>query len=252
MRRLLLSLCAVSCLLFWSAGAAAQEHSMWYVLQEEHVNPGMTEEYESATKAWIAAMDAAQSPLYFFAMKDQNGTYTYVVMINNFAEIDTLMGHWGQATRLMEPTAAANRRKAVQWSRYTIWLGMPQLSYNPATPALSMDDAKYFESADIKVRPDKEGEFLAAVGKLKGIYAKHGIDRGWEIYRGIVGVQGPVYAVVWSGKDPADVWNWYKGLKPEFGADIMPVMNEIADLMESEVEGRGWAKPELSRFPKGN
>lgn len=250
--------CAVVLTILCAIPAAAQDgqmggmHQMWYVLQEEHVSPGMVKQYEAATKAWIAAIDKAGLPLYFFAMKDMNGTYTYIVMINKFAEIDTIGGYWAQATKLLDEKTAAERRDSIQWSRYTIWLGMPQFSYSPAKPELTMESAMYMEYADIRVRAKDEHAFIGAVMKIKAVYEKHGINRGWEIYRGIVGMQGPAYTVVWAGKDPGDVWGWFMSLKPEFNAELMPVMQELAGLMEGEVQGRAWMKPELSRMPKGN
>ena len=223
---------------------------MFTVTIQENVKPGMMTEYLESTKKWIEMIKSENIGLNFFAFRDMESNVHYGVPISSMAEIDDKSKLWSKAVDLLRKSDWGKKRQAaINWSRYDMWVWSPQLSYQPANPEINPQEMLHSGWANVRVSHTNEGKFNELMAKVKATYEKRGVGRGYSVYRNIIGQNGPLYVIVWGAKDPADMFKYETETWQKLGAEMKPLMDELMDLAEEAVEGRGWIMPELSLMP---
>lgn len=232
----------------------AQEGPMppYTAMHVENVKPGMIDEYVEGTKKWIEAIKKEGIGLFFFCFRDKEGNYHYGVPYSKWADVDELQEKWGKAAAILRNTDWGRKRQAaINWSRYESWFHAAHLSYMPKEPSENPMELMYSGWANVRVSHTNESKFNELMLQLKGVYEEYGITRGYNVYRNILGVNGPFYVIVWSAKDPADMYKWQQESWAKLGEATKPIFDQLMDIAEEMQEGNGWVMPELSLMPEG-
>jgi hypothetical protein len=249
--RLIIALLAISIFSTFALAQETAEAPLFVSLNEEKVHPGLMADYLEGTKLWIAEIEKAEIPLNFFAFRDGENGFHYGVTLKSLGEMDGLSLHWKKAVKILRSTDWGRKRQAaIASSRYTIWMSGPELSYTPENPDITDSEMQYMESIDIKVSHANEYAFYVAMIKLKALHKAKGIQRGYDVYRNIIGEEGPLYTVVVGGKDPAEYFQNEMKIYKLLGEEGMEFYSNLMKLVDSYTHDSAWMQSELSYFSK--
>jgi hypothetical protein len=212
---------------------------------EEQVKPDSLEDYFESTKKWIDTMKALHSDLSFSAFGNDDGYTDYNQQIAGLADAGLALETWRKAAEILHATEWGKKRlAAVKWSRYSIWELVPDISYEPKHP--NPKQLTYFVWKSVHIRPEMEETFIATAIKIRELVEKTDIDRGCNVFRNVIGYEGPSYTFIFSGKDPDEFHSWRQQVLNKLSQQLDPLLHQLDSSIEENKEFQAWSKPELS------
>ena len=182
--------------------------------------------------------------------------YLYVMPLANHAAIDDFGKNWAPLNQKF-----GEEKMNALWKKfdecydvhknYLITLD-EDLSYYPSGDIMADDGGNARKWTYIYAHPDK-GEGLTAVAKKwKELYQKHGIERGYRVYRGGLGTDIGTLIIVDYGKDLADIAMQEKKNQEKIGAEGQALWMETTAVVRQYEEKYGEMRPDLSVEPGEN
>jgi hypothetical protein len=225
---------------------AARPPVLVFVL-EEQVRPGCMKDYIDCTKTWIELMRDVDPKMAFSAFGDAESFVEFNERIGGFEDIGRTLGVWAKFTDMLPGTEWGRKRlAAVSRSRYSVWQRSAELSFEPATPHPDPRTLTYFEWGIVRLRPDMEGEFFEAGIRIRELFQESGINRGYSVFRNVIGYEGPTYSVIFAGRDPAEFDSWRKKSMKELSPRLPSLLRQLAPSIVDTQEIQAWSRPELS------
>jgi hypothetical protein len=214
---------------------------------EEKIKPGRMQEYIEYSRKWFDIIKDLNMGLSFSAFGDQNGYLDYNQRINGPDDIGVKIEAWTKARELLFNTPWGKKRlKVVEWYKYSVWQRLPELSYDPAQANPNPNQLTYFMWKNIRVNALHENSFMQTGARIRMLFEKNDIERGYSVFRNFIGYESPIYSVIFAGKDPGEFCEWQQHTWSKLAAELQPLLDQLADSIGETIEFRAWAMPELS------
>jgi len=127
---------------------------------------------------------------------------------------------------------------------------IPQLSYIPEKPSLTVEESSFVLWEYFYVQPTKEREFAEVLKHWQTLYKNINFPNGWELYGGSLGTEQPVFIALFWAKSAADYYSqWGKSMEllGEEGQEL--AKKSMLPLRKFE-QKTGRFRPDLSYIPK--
>ena len=220
---------------------------MFLFTLEEKVRPGCMEEYKDTTKKWINLIRELKVGIRFSAFDGGDGYMDFNQRISGISDLGPKLAAWGMVQEALLATEWGKKRlNTIEWSRYSVWERSAELSYKPLDPNPDPKQLMYFIWKDVRVRAEKEKEFLEIGREIRDFFDERKVERGYNVFRNLIGHEGPLYTVIFAGKDADDADAFLKEAGRRFALDLLPHFPRIMPLVEKTSDFRGWEMPELS------
>lgn len=190
------------------AALAQGDSPDYFVVTEDTVKMDKWNEYEQL--AALRARLAAESGFALPAYASQTGNeYQYVFPVEGLDGIQEVMNAAGEAAS-KNPEAwqalYANMEKCLEASALELVMHLPELSYVPDNPRISMEEAGVRQMITMCPEPARDREFVSILREYKELCGEKGIATGYGVYRAITGDEQPAYIVGVFAKDRADLY----------------------------------------------
>lgn len=191
--------------------ALAQDQKPQYlVLHQEIAKPSMVQQYEAASKEFVALVTKHKALMPHFSVECIQGpdfTYTFVAPLKSMADMDAINAEFGA---LAQAAGAAwldlNKRSgaATEYFKESVMALAPELSYVPAQPRLKPEEMAYRHVDLYYVRPGSEPEADALSAEFVKLFKAKNVSSGYSVYKSMLGPEMPLYAVAVGARDAAD------------------------------------------------
>lgn len=181
-----------------------------FVIHQEIVAPSKVAAFEAASKEFIAMIQqnrALMPDFSYDAIMGEDFTYTFIAPIKSMAGMDAV----GQQFGAMAQAGGAKwvdlmARSADTIEYYSEWVASlaPEVSYYPAKPRLTREEAKYNNYDFYYLKAGKEAEAMAIAADYKALFTSKGIPNGYQIFMALTGAELPLLVVQAGAKSPAD------------------------------------------------
>lgn len=214
---------------------------------EEKVLPGRMQEYAGYTKEMIGLIRGLDPGIAFSAFGSDEGYMDYNQRVENPCDFGPMLERWGKIQEASLATEWGPKRLgALEWSRYSLWEHLAELSYTPRHPNPDPHELAYYLWKNVLVNASKEREFAETGRQVRAFLEQKEIGRGYRVFRNRIGYEAPLYSVVFAGKDPVDAAKFLMDTAGALGLSLMPFFYQIMAMVERTTDFQGWAMPELS------
>ena len=258
-QRLVLGLAMGLCAIGAAAGPSEQEapKPKLYCIFQEHVKPGMAEQYEAATRDLIGMLQSYQidpEKVNFETVFGPEVGYVFVIPVENFAGMDTVHENWMEARKTVGEESwmatIAKAEAAVEHQECLFVSHRPDLSYQPEKPRLNPAEVKYIHYGFHYVIPG-EGQKLEQVAKdYVALCKKLNVNTSWSVYEVVTGDDLPLYVVTHVGKSPADWYTHHEWVNEKLGEAGQELAARAQRLVRKYEEKFAVPRPDLS-YPAG-
>lgn len=251
MKTFKITLFAAFLMLLLPAKSLAQDQLFW--VHDDHVKPGMSEEYAKLTKELVAACNTHNIPnLIWFTIRMDNGTYRWVAPIANMAELDSnpfapLAEKMGK-----EKLAALWEKMDKCYDRHNSFLvkNVKELNYMPEDSPAKKPGMDYQKYHFMYVTPSNSDAVAEKIKVLTGLYAKSKAPEHVRIYHSGLGCTEEFYVAVISAKDEADYIKTSDATEKILGDEGKKAMDDLFKIVSRYETVSGYSKPNLSYAPK--
>lgn len=256
MTKLALTLSLATLTLGMPHAAIAQDQGppQLYYLVQEFVKPPMTQQYETAGKAFLkdlAATAKAKETIQFTTVSGPEVGYIYVVPVDGWAGLSQAFQDWEAASQAMGQEKwmqhMAHSSATVDHSATSIMMARDDLSYLPQSVALT-PDRPYRHYTWWYVVPGKETDIEAVAKEYIALYRSKNIQTGWRVYQEIVGPDLPMYLVVSTAADEASFHAEEKRIREMTGAEGQRLEQKAMQFARRLEINDSWIRLDLS-FP---
>jgi hypothetical protein len=241
------------------AAAPAQEDEgpQMFFVHQEVVKPSMIGEYEAAAAEWTKMMsgsDAAKGKIAYYAYSGPQIGYVYVLPIGGFSDFSDIGDAFDAvAEEVGAPWKAAGDRSNTAADHFEsgFYVHRPDLSYEPANPRLSEEEAQMVHWDFWYALPDKTDDLEAVAKEFVELYTSKGLDTGWNVYQAITGGDLPLYVVSVLARNEADFHANEARLSELAGAEAEKLGMKALKAARRVEPFIGWFRPDLSYPQEG-
>jgi hypothetical protein len=236
--------------------AQAQDQTpemLWFTVFTDHVKPHAAMKYEANIRAIVDAMTAAGvQDVKFVAISGPEMGYAYAMPGYGPNEYDAMNTNWMAGMEKVGPQKFMDLMKSAMASVESQDMGYlalrPDLSFKPEM--VGFDPAKPMRHYTLLyVVPGQEMAFEAVGAKYQALYTKHGIERGWRLYKYMSGADLPAYLVVESAADEHDHHKMNAEIDEVLGEEGQALFAEVGATLRRVETRTGWVRPDLSYPP---
>jgi hypothetical protein len=242
-----------SFLLFQIPVSNAQDNAnqVLYLIHEDIVNVGKSEEYHKAGKD-LAELVAGTNftDMAFSAFQLDDYTFMYASPIENMARLDE--PPWN---KISEKAGKENFESVMaafdgtyDTHRDFIAVFHPDLSYKPEQ--VQEEGHNYRSWMYFYYNQINQQEVMDLVKEWKQLYEDHQIDRGYSVFTNGFGHEGPVLVVHSWATSPADYAMMVEKRNEKFGDKGRELWERTEKLAYRIDNKTGWFLPELSYVPQ--
>ena len=227
-----------------------------FIVNSDHVKPGMAQQYEQAMKnvvAFFKANNVTAPSFYFTTFQGTEFDYVYVTSFGDFADLDKSRSDYNDlgkqvgAEKLDQITNSANPyiESSETWElRYR-----PDLSYKAETGAPNPSENRYRMVEYYYVMADKDNEAESVAKDWLALFKSKKIADSYEILQGGIGPATPLWVVVRIAKDEGDLAAKLKQQDEAFG-DAGKQLEARTFAITRKFSQHGlWTRPDLSYVP---
>jgi hypothetical protein len=214
---------------------------------EEKVRSGCIEEYTEHTKKLIELIRELDPGICFSAFGSDEGQMNYNQRINNPCDIGLKLEAWGKVQEtLLETEWGRKRLSTIEWSRYSVWERSAELSYDPLLPDPDPNQLTYYLWKNLRVRAEKEMEFIETGCQVRAFLEKENFRRGYSVFRNRIGYEGPLYTVIFAGRDRDEANGFLKETGRTLGLALLPFLPPNMGSVDQMTDFEGRAVSGLS------
>lgn len=228
------------------------------LIYQDKVKPAKVAEYEQGTKEMIALFKEKNvtSPYFnFTTIAGEEFTYSYVLPIKNFADLDQMQKTWMEFEQNIDnkekwQAMMESGSKNIKSVHQFVVASMPDLSYKPVSPALKEEDKTFYHYDFFYVNTGKEKEFAEVAKEWSELYEKNKIPYGWNLYRVVIGQEQPLYVVSFGSKDKLDYVTTLNKIEDVIGKEkIQSLLAKTFSLVRKFEHKNATVRPDLSYSP---
>jgi hypothetical protein len=234
-----------------NAQETEKQYQMFWVA-DELVKPSMKAEYYEAGKLWIDLLKKHEFPYSFDTYWTGDNHVYWVVPIDNYADIDKLMGAADQL-RVKSPGDFQTMEDAFKGTYVSSRLCVYALDYKMSMISEDKEgeseeenfvrfDIYYFEpgtEAELNKIWDELGELMKD---------KEDIQR-WYFYRGMMGTDNPVLLGAASAKDRMTYFEENAKMWKALGEEAGKIRQKMMKFVRKQEQKNAWYQKELSYTP---
>jgi len=252
MKKLNFLLCLVLLTGFSSITAQSLDKSNYIVIRNDVVKPSMTAQYEGALSDLSAFLEEnkVKNANYLTQLED-NYHYSHVTFLDNLNDIEGGLGEYinGKKKSAAFSLIWESLNETIESYYFYVVKYMPELSYVP-------DGQNWLENNQYRrwnyyyFTPGTEEKAEQIIAAWKSLYEKKGVKNGFRIFKGVVGLERPVYVFTTWAADPLTYQqNLQENMKQldEEGVQLWMAMMALVSKVET-VEG--WYLPQYSYQPE--
>lgn len=236
-------------------GAFAQlsdEGWKYMMVREDVVKPSMTIYYEASLSdlASFLSDNKVQGVNYITQLQD-NYHYTHITSLSNLNEIDGGLGAFikGDKKSAEFDLIWDDLNETIESYSYYVVKFEPDLSYVP-DGKVWLEEAPYRRWNYFYFQPGTEKEAEQLLKAWKNLYEDKGLEHGYRVFTGVIGIEQPVVVFTTWAESPLDyqenLQDNIKLLENE-GSILWMAMMEMVRKVET-VEG--WYLPQYSFLPE--
>jgi hypothetical protein len=238
--------------------AAAQETAQpkLFVLHQEQARPGMTKQYEEATKEYLSLVRQHHEKLpalQFVVMAREDFRYSYLTPLENYGSLDKVQAGYGAMISAVSQAKwdelMARQGAATELIGQLIMLEYPGFSYVPAKPRLKADEERYVRMDYHYVLPGREPDAMAVAQATVELYRKKGVADGFRLFVVQVGPEMPLLIVMSSARDAADFEEREKVNEELLGAEGKDLAQRAFAVLRRFETYSATVRPDLSIEP---
>jgi hypothetical protein len=229
-----------------------QSQSM-FMVHEDEVNLDMVLQYEETARTFQQYLTEHNFGMALSAGMTNDMRYFYTTPIEKYGDLDNMGEHWGALTE-----AVGEEQMNALWAKfdacydahrnYVLYLD-EELSYYPSGDIMA-DDGNARKWTYLYAHPDKVNDLREVSKKWKALYEKHGIEDGYRVYTGGLGIDFGMMLIVSYGKDLADIIAREKATQEKTAAEGQQLwMESIPTIRKVDVK-YGQMRPDLSYYPE--
>ncbi|RPH37883.1 hypothetical protein EHM92_01530 [bacterium] len=205
------------------------------------------EEYTEYTKKLIDLIRELNVGIAFSAFGSESGCMDYNQRITGPCDFGPKLEAWDTVhAALLKIEWGKKRLNSVEWSRYSVWERSGELSYEPAHPEPDQSRPTYFVWKNLRLRAEKEKDFIETGRQVRAFLEKKNIERGYNVFRNLIGYEGPLYTVIFPGRDPVESQAWLQQTGRNLAFGLLPFLPQLMASVEQTADFEGRAMPELS------
>ena len=240
----------------WSGLATAEDAPPsvhFHVIFEEHPKPWMLDAYEASAREFAAMVGAHREEMPHFVFTTLQGedlTIYYVAEVDDYAGIDQInreynhlaaaMGGESFYRKMNESIAAASSLKT-----WVVSEGVDS-GYQPANLRLKPEEEKFYAFEYFYLLTGHDAEVAQLVRDWADLYRRKGIADGFRVFRGVMGIDGPVLIVSVGARDAVDYETQQAKIRATLGADAEPLIKRTWAVTDRYEIKRAVARPDLS------
>ncbi len=250
---LIVGFVVILCALTTLAQTEEQKDQLLFV-NEFTVKPSMVKEFEACSKEFVALCNQHKHPYSHMAYSINDFHYIVVFPLENYADITS----WDKATNELGKKAEKEQWQAL-WKRMEnsyeyyhssmVYL-IPELSYTPENPRLKSGEGNFIFWDIYYLHPGKEKEFKDILKKWISLCKSKNITERFNILRGDIGTDNPVYAFTGRAKDAADFYTQNAKMWELLGEEGGELYRKMLPFIRKNEVKQGWLRSDLSYAPK--
>lgn len=250
MRRMTINALLLAAVVLASSPAVAQESGGFVRVVTTHIQLGQQKHLESLLpKLWAAfAKAGVATPSFVSAGVSDPSAYTFVMPMSSLADLAAQEEQLGKAFGT-DPALTGEVFGITTSIDDEIWAARPDLSYAPASPRLPMTEQRFVRLALLYAVPGQTPALEAELAARNEIRKKHGIPTAANVVQLIVGLDGPVYAILISAKDEADFYTQNAKDVAKMGAEWQASLDKTGPMLRRVEFTTFNERPELNYMP---
>ena len=227
----------------------------FFVLHQEVAKPSMLKQYEDTTKELTAAVHRHHelSPAFSFtAISGDDNLYTYVTPIQSMTDLESINNGFGALAQAEGAKWADLMKRAgetMEYSRESIVMEDPSLSYNPEKPRLQLEEQAYLHIDLYYLKPGYEADADALARDFAALYRQKKVADGYRLFKVVMGPEMPLLIVTAGAKDPVDYATADKTARETLGAEGQALFQRAFAITRRFEQHGGWVRPDLSLAP---
>ena len=236
------------------AAVFAQPKPDLYVVHEEVVPPGMMMRYEAVTKEMLgtlAAKNVMNPNVAFTAFMTTDMHYLYVARLaNGLGGLDAMYNAWMSMPDTVgkEKWKDLETRGSATMSSYNemVIMRRPDLSYEPATPRIKLEEHAYYHWQFYYLQPGKESEAEQICRDYAALFKSKNVPDGFTIFMAMMGQDLPLLVAAIPAKSPADFAATDERNTALLGNDLRALQARALGITRRFETREGWYRPDLS------
>jgi hypothetical protein len=225
-----------------------------YVVHEEVVPPGMMMKYEAVTKEMLgtfAAKNVMNPNLAFSTFMTNDMHYVYLSRLTGGLNgLEAMYNAWMS----MPDTVGKDKWKDLEtrgsatMSSYNEVLIMrrPDLSYEPASPRLKLEEQAYYRWQFYYLQPGKESEAEQICRDYAALFKSKNVSDGFTIFMAMMGQDLPLLVAAIPARSPADFAMVDEKNSAMLGNDLRALQMRALSITRRLENREGWYRPDLS------
>ena len=237
-------LLTLGCLVAATGSASAQ-----FVLREDvHVPPGVTAEFESASKARTARMaEGGVSFSRLAAANESRSHYRFqTILDDSFASVGT----WRQ--EIADMPAGTNSRGVtdlIESIDRSVWQARPDLSYIPDTLRVAAGEIGVVREVVLYPKFGLTQQVAELLREIRGLYRQHGIAGRRVVRELVLGAKGPAFTIVFLARDGQDLDADLEKTGTALGSDLQGLIGRVNRLCRDVEIGNYTNRSDLGYQP---
>lgn len=189
-----LGLCLLLAVLNGTPTSSLQSARQLFVVEQEWINPALTEQYEEGVRFALAGMRKARlGPEMNWDAAQHHSSYFYIFQVQSLDELDLLSPRMKQRTQQLGKAmdeAAARRfagltTPAIRGNHLSVLEPVAEFSYQPASSVVKAPRYNYVDI--VRVQAGKVEQFKAVTGRIIEALRKADYPIGFTAFRTVIG-----------------------------------------------------------------
>jgi hypothetical protein len=246
--------------MLWPAPATAQEEVQagptWWLVISEQVKPAMQEQYETASAEIMELVRAnATDDIMFYTLSGSETGYVFAIPMAGMESFTKVNAAWEamveEAGRDEWMEISSRSDEAVTSRSMNFFVERSELSYEPASPRLTEEEAVMRHYDWIYVTPGKDSDLEGIFREWVELYKANDVDSGWTTFQAVTGNDLPLYVISTPAASRADYETNGDQLDELLGEAQEDLMNRGWVLMRDFKHNDAWMRPDMSVVPEG-
>ncbi len=221
------------------------------LIREDHVYPSSTMEYEMslADLKQLLSTKNMKGFNYFVNLRNDY-SFTHVIPLNKIEDLK-LGIHSIVAKQVNDPLfdlILNDLKETTKSYRHYIVRYLRELSYIPEDNNWN-ENSQYRRWSYFYCQPGKESEVEKVLSEWKKLYESKGIEMGFRVFSGFIGIEQPLYILTIWAEDPLAYQTNLQEVSTKLGEDGAALMNKMFKYVNSTETIEGWYLPQYSFAP---